>query len=99
ASDRAGNTSSKTVNYTVDTTESSPPAVHGFPPDQGCVPGKLKLKISVHPTRLKRAAVFLDGKLIASSTTHDFKVTISGKRLKPGRHQIKILREYKSGTK
>ena len=99
SADRSGNTAKKTVHYTVDTTVSSPPKVSGLPPDEGCVPGNLKLKISVHPTRLKLAAVFLDGKLIASSKKHDFKVTISGSQLSPGRHQIKVLREYKSGTK
>src|SRR5439155_12657038 len=88
-----------TVHYTVDTTESSPPTIKGFPPDRGCVPSKLRLKISVHPRRLKLAAVFLDGKQIASSKKPDFKVTISGSQLSPGRHQVKILREYKSGTK
>ncbi|TMM09469.1 MAG: hypothetical protein E6G00_10395 [Actinobacteria bacterium] len=99
AADKSGNSTKKTVRYTVDTTESSPPKLKGLPPNQGCVPGNLKLKISVHPRRLRRAAVFLDGKLIASSKKADFKVKISGKQLSPGRHTIKILREYKSGTK
>jgi len=99
AADKSGNSRKKTVRYTVDTTESSPPKLKGLPPNQGCVPGNLKLKISVHPRRLRRAAVFLDGKLIASSKKADFKVKISGKQLSPGRHTIKILREYKSGTK
>jgi hypothetical protein len=99
AADKSGNSTKKTVRYTVDTTESSPPKVKGLPPNQGCVPGNLKLKISVHPRRLKRAAVFLDGKQIAASKKPDFKVKISGSQLSPGRHQIKILRVYRSGTK
>ena len=99
ARDKLGHTSTKTVHYTVVSTVKSPPVVKGFPPNQGCVPRGLKLKISVHPTRLRLAAVFLDGKLIASSNKPGFKVKISGKGLGPGRHTVKILREYKSGTK
>src|SRR5205823_2275071 len=89
ATDKLGHTSRKTVHYTVDSTVKSPPVVKGFPPNQGCVPRGLKLKISVHPTRLRLAAVFLDGKLIASSNKPGFKVKISGKGLGPGRHTVK----------
>jgi hypothetical protein len=99
ARDRVGNTATKTVHYTVDSTEASPPRIRGLPANQGCVPHGLKLKISVHPRRLVRVAVFLDGKQIAKSKKTDFKVRYPATKLGPGRHKIKIVREYKSGTK
>jgi hypothetical protein len=99
ARDNAGRTATKTVHYTVDSTESTPPRISGLPADQGCVPRGLKLKISVHPRRLVRAAVFLDGRQIAVSKKPDFKVRYPASKLGPGRHRIKIVREYKSGTK
>jgi hypothetical protein len=99
ATDRAGNSATKTVRYTVDTTEASPPTIKGLPPQGGCVPRGLKLKISVHPRALRRAAVFFDGRRIGSSAKADFKVRVPASKIKPGRHKVRILRVYKSGTK
>jgi hypothetical protein len=99
ARDKAGFKTAKSVHYTVDTAETTPPVVKGLPGDQRCVPKGLKLKVSVHPTRLKQALVFLDGKQIARSTTPKFKVTVKASQLKPGRHKVMIERDYKSGTK
>ena len=99
AHDQAGNASTKTVHYTVDSTESTPPAVKGFPPSQGCVAHGLKLKVSVHPTGLKHAAVFLDGTKIKTSKKPKFKVRVAASKIKAGRHKLLIVRTYKSGTK
>ncbi|HKP90019.1 MAG TPA: choice-of-anchor Q domain-containing protein [Thermoleophilaceae bacterium] len=99
ARDKAGFKTAKTVHYTVDTAETTPPVVTGLPGDQRCVPQGLKLRISVHPTRLKQALVFLDGKQIARSTTPKFQITVKASQLKPGRHTVMIERDYKSGTK
>jgi hypothetical protein len=99
AQDKSGFKTAKTVRYTVDTAETTKPVVKGFPTDKGCVVKGIKLKVSVHPTRLKQALVFLDGQQIAVSKKPDFKVTIKASQLKPGRHKVVIERDYKSGTK
>ncbi len=99
AADKAGNITKKTVDYTVDTTPKSPPVVKGLPPNQGCVPRGLSLHVSVHPTRLVDAIVFLDGKRIDVSKRPDFKLKVPASKLKPGRHKVLIERDYKSGTK
>jgi uncharacterized repeat protein (TIGR02543 family) len=79
--------------------ESTPPAVKGLPTEQRCVPHGLKLKISVHPTGLKQALVFLDGKKVLVSKKPSFTLKLSAKKLKPGRHKLLVERDYKSGTK
>jgi hypothetical protein len=99
AADKAGNTSEKTVHYTVRTTPSSPPTLRGLPPNQGCVSKRLKLHVSVHPKNLAQAIVFLDGKRVLISKKPTFQVKFAARNLSRGRHKIRVERDYKSGTK
>lgn len=99
AADKAGNKSKKTVHYTVDTTVKSPPVVKGFPANQGCVPHGLTLHISVHPKHLIHVVVSLDHTQILDTKDAKFTLKIPASQLKPGRHKLKIERDYTSGAK
>jgi hypothetical protein len=78
-------------------TPPAPEPVTGFPAAEGCVPGGLTLHVKIRSAGLRSVVVLLDGTRFTTSKKARFTLVVPASRIKPGRHKLKIVGNYKTG--
>jgi hypothetical protein len=63
----------------------------------GCAPRSFTAKIKVTAKRLKDVRVYVDGHKIATKKVHSFSTKVSTKKLRRGKHKLKVSARDKKG--
>jgi hypothetical protein len=75
-----------------------PVTIAGLPPAQGCVAGGLNIGVGVRSAGLQKVTSFIDGRRVSVSRKAHFRLVVPGRKIGSGRHVLRILASYKTGT-